>query len=61
MAYVKAQIPSEVYHLTKGKNLDSILSDGKIRRFNDTECWFCESLTKMKIYKIGRASCRERV
>ena len=40
MAYVKAQIPSEVYHLTKEKNLDSILNDGKIRRFNDTECWF---------------------
>ena len=39
MAYVKAQIPSEVYHLTKGKNLDSILSDRKIGSFNDTECW----------------------
>ena len=57
MAYVKAQIPSEVYHLTKGKNLDSILSDGKIRRFNDTECWFCESLTKMKIYMEQTVLC----
>ena len=57
MAYVKAQIPSEVYHLTKEKNLDSILNDGKIRRFNDTECWFCESLTKMKIYMEQTVLC----
>lgn len=27
MAYVKAPIPSEVYHLTKKVNLDSILDD----------------------------------
>lgn len=57
MAYVKAQIPSEVYHLTKGKNLDSILNDGKIRRFNDTECWFCESLTKMRSYMEQTVLC----
>lgn len=48
MAYVKAPIPSEVYHLTKKANLESILDDGAIRRFDDTECWFCESLAKMK-------------
>ena len=57
MAYVKAQIPSEVYHLTKEKNLDSILNDGKIRRFNDTECWFCESLAKMRAYMEQTVLC----
>ena len=57
LAYVKAQIPSEVYHLTKEKNLDSILSDGKIRRFNDTECWFCENLTKMRAYMEQTVLC----
>ena len=46
--YVKAPIPSEVYHLTKKANLESILDDGAIRRFDDTECWFCESLAKMR-------------
>ena len=39
MAYVKAPIPSKVYHLTKKANLESILDDGAIRRFDDTECW----------------------
>ena len=33
--YVKAPIPSEVYHLTKKANLESILDDGAIRRFDD--------------------------
>lgn len=46
MAYVKAPIPTEVYHLTQLDKLDGILNDGKIRRFGDTECWFCESLEK---------------
>ena len=46
--YVKAPIPSEVYHLTQIDKLDDILDDGKIRRFGDTECWFCESLEKMQ-------------
>ena len=54
MAYVKAPIPSEVYHLTKKANLESILDDGAIRRFDDTECWFCESLAKMKAYMSKR-------
>ena len=52
--YVKAPIPSEVYHLTKKANLESILDDGAIRRFDDTECWFCESLAKMKAYSSLR-------
>lgn len=50
MAYVKAPIPSEVYHLTQQDKLDDILDAGKIRRFGDTECWFCESPEKMKAY-----------
>ena len=35
MAYIKAPIPSEVYHLTQQDKLDDILNDGKIRRFGD--------------------------
>ena len=50
MAYVKVTPPSVVYHLTRMENLDSILDDGQIRRFEDSECWFCESLPKMKAY-----------
>lgn len=55
--YVKAPIPSEVYHLTKKANLESILDDGAIRRFDDTECWFCESLVKMKAYMEQTVLC----
>lgn len=43
MAYVKARIPTEVYHLTKWENLSSIVADKRIRRFGDTECWFCHT------------------
>lgn len=57
MPYVKAPIPSDVYHLTKKENLDSILEDGMIRRFDDTECWFCESLDKMKAYMEQTVLC----
>lgn len=57
MSYVKAPIPSEVYHLTKKANLESILDDGKIRCFGDTECWFCESLAKMKAYMEQTVLC----
>ena len=73
MAYVKAPIPSEVYHLTQQDKLDDILDAGKIRRFGDTECWFCESPEKMKAsmeqtvlcegkayYGIGGQLCRIR-
>ena len=48
MAYVKVRPPVKIYHLTGKDNLNSILDDGVIRRFNDTECWFCESLDKMR-------------
>ena len=40
-----------------GQNLDSILDDGKISRFLDSECWFCESLGKMKAYMEQTVMC----
>lgn len=57
MAYVKAPIPSEVYHLTRRDKMEDILADGRIRRFDDTECWFCESLEKMKAYMEQTVLC----
>lgn len=33
-----------LYHYTKRENIDTILRDGRIRRFGDRECWFCTSL-----------------
>lgn len=57
MAYVKEHPPSEVYHLTKKENLNSILEDGMIRRFGDTECWFCADLQKMKAYMEQTVMC----
>ena len=57
MAYVKVPAPSVVYHLTKAERLDSILDDGKIRRFDDTECWFCDNLVKMKAYMEQTVLC----
>lgn len=41
MAYVKTEIPTQVYHLTRRENVDSIREEKRIRRFGDTECWFC--------------------
>ena len=57
MAYVKEHPPSEVYHLTKKENLNSILEDGMIRRFSDMECWFCVDLQKMKAYMEQTVMC----
>lgn len=57
MAYQKAPRPSTVYHLTKKDNLNRILDDGQIRRFGDTECWFCETLPKMKSYMEQTVMC----
>ena len=57
MAYVKVRPPAEVYHLTKKDNLNRILDDGQIRRFWDTECWFCETLPKMKSYMEQTVMC----
>lgn len=50
MSYSKARIPTEVYHLTKKENLDSIFADKRIRRFGDTECWFCRDIPDMLRY-----------
>lgn len=61
MAYVKAPIPSEVYHLTRKENLESILSDGEIRHFGDTECWFCETPDKMKAYMQQTVLCEGKL
>jgi hypothetical protein len=58
MAYQKVPRPSTVYHLTQKGNLDSILDDGRIRRFSDTECWFCESLDKMRAYMEQTVMCK---
>lgn len=71
MSYEKVPAPSIVYHLTKKENLNSILEDEAIRRFGDSECWFCESLPKMKAnmeqtvlcegkpyYAVGGQLCR---
>lgn len=45
MAYKRVSTPPEVlYHYTKKENLSKILEDGKIRKFKDRECWFCNSL-----------------
>ena len=57
MSYEKVPIPSIVYHLTKKENLNSILEDEAIRRFGDSECWFCESLGKMKAYMEQTVMC----
>ena len=57
MAYVKENAPSKVYHLTKKENLDSILEAGRIRRFSDSECWFCTDLQKMKAYMEQTVMC----
>ena len=61
MAYQKVSRPSTVYHLTQKGNLDSILDDGVIRRFNDTECWFCESLDKMRAYMAQTVLCEGKL
>lgn len=57
MAYVKARIPTEVYHLTKRENLASIMADKQIRRFGDTECWFCRSPEDMLRYMEYTVLC----
>lgn len=45
MAYERIDRPKGLlYHYTKHENVDAILKDGRIRRFKDTESWFCTSL-----------------
>lgn len=57
MAYVKAPIPTEVYHLTTKEHLPDILDDGQIRRFGDSECWFCETPEKLRRYMEQTVLC----
>jgi len=57
MAYVKARIPTEVYHLTRRENVDCIRADKRIRRFGDTECWFCRSPEDMLRYMEYTVLC----
>lgn len=45
MAYERIVSPPQaLYHYTKKENLPSILADGRIRKFKDSECWFCSSV-----------------
>lgn len=45
MAYEPlSERPEEVFHYTKRENMDSIRRDRRIRRFGDSECWFCPTL-----------------
>lgn len=45
MAYERIDRPKGLlYHYTKRENIEPILQDGRIRKFRDTECWFCTSL-----------------
>lgn len=57
MPYTKARIPTEVYHLTKKENLSSIVTDKRIRRFGDTECWFCRTPEDMLRYMEYTVLC----
>lgn len=57
MGYEKVGIPTEVYHLTKKKNLENILAEQTIRRFGDTECWFCRSIPDMNRYMEMTVLC----
>ena len=57
MAYTKARIPTEVYHLTKKENISSIVADKRIRRFGDTECWFCRTPEDMLRYMEYTVLC----
>lgn len=48
MAYERIATPlGGLYHYTRKENLQSILADSRIRRFNDKECWFCTSLENL--------------
>lgn len=45
MAYERIDRPKGLlYHYTKRGNVESILRDGRVRKFQDTESWFCTSL-----------------
>lgn len=47
----------EVYHLTRRENVDNIRAEKRIRRFGDTECWFCRSPEDMLRYMEYTVLC----
>lgn len=61
MGYVKSRIPDKVFHLTKRKNVETILQEEKIRRFDDTECWFCQSVPDLLRYMEYTVLCKGKV
>lgn len=56
MAYSKARIPTEVYHLTKRENLDSILADKRIQRFGESKCYFRLDMDIQQQHAIANGS-----
>lgn len=51
MSYERiTNIPETLYHYTKKDNIESILNDGKIKKFKDSECWFCTSIEDLLRY-----------
>ena len=45
MGYERIDKPEgKLYHYTKCGNLEQILKDGRIRKFQDRESWFCASI-----------------
>ena len=57
MAYTKTEIPTQVYHLTRRENVGSIRKEKRIRRFGDTECWFCRTPADMLRYMEYTVLC----
>lgn len=62
MAYeVLKERPEEVFHYTKRENVDGIRRDRRVRRFHDSECWFCPTLEdalelmRMTVMREGKA------
>lgn len=50
MSYERVCAPAVVYHLTRRENAEKILKEKCVRRFSDTECWFCRSIADMIQY-----------
>ena len=57
MSYVKVRVPTEVYHLTRRENVESICAEKRIRRFDDSECWSCRSPEDMLRYMEYTVLC----
>jgi len=48
--YKRIEQPAVVYHMTPRKNLDSILSDGKIKTGTDFVCFFFPAVEEIPVY-----------